>query len=229
MKKYIWYWLVFLLLCWLFFFWYLAFIQGKSFSLWQNIAQWRNDFWAMETMQQYSVNLHYWVSINEHSIIEYWYILFIIIAILVALFWKLKKTQKFKIIFYVWIWMFLFVWIRNTISYTSILHEWLSDFKGDRAFFDLWDYIWFIEKIRDKLDLDSWKIKRENCKIFINEYRHRAIVQHWKLYLAPCDVIPTWKEADYKVYYKTNIPFSDRHKKILVEFNNSYLLDNNSR
>lgn len=184
------------------------------------------DFWELETMQQHDINLHYWISLAWHSIIRYWYILFIIFAVCILIF---KRKQKLKTIFYIWIWMFLFLWIRNTIAYTYILAQWLSEFKEKREFYDIWDYIWFIEKVRDKLDLDSQKVTRDNCKIFINEYRHRAIEQHWKLYLIPCEVVSTWELADYKIYYKTEIPVEDSNKKILVNFNGSYLLDNNSK
>ena len=125
--------------------------------------------------------------------------------------------------------MFLLIWIRNTVTYTHILAQWLSEFKKDRVFYDIWDYIWFIEKVRDKLDLDSKKNAKKDCKIFINEYWHRAIEQHWKLYLVPCKLVSTWELADYKIYYKTEIPTEDLNKKVLVNFSGSYLLDNNSK
>jgi hypothetical protein len=35
--------------------------------------------------------------------------------------------------------------------------------------------------------------------------------------------------ADYKVYYKTEIPSEDLDKKILINFNNNYLLENNPK
>jgi hypothetical protein len=33
--------------------------------------------------------------------------------------------------------------------------------------------------------------------------------------------------ADYKVYYKVGIPAEDSNKKVLIDFNSSYLLENN--
>lgn len=219
----------FFLICCLFFVWYAVLDQQKGLSLWQKITQWWNDFWTMETMQQYSINWHYWVLVNWTSIIKYWYILFIVIALCVLIFLKSEKNKKFRILFYVWLWMFLFVWIRNTIAYTSILSKWVSNFKEDRVFYDIWDYIWFIEKVRDKLSLDSKNIAKDNCKIFIWEYWHRAIEQHWKLYLIPCKVVSTWEIADYKIYYKREVPKQDANKEVLLKFNGSYLLDNNSK
>lgn len=209
--------------------WNLKLDSGK-FSFWKKLSQWWKDFRKMETYTPYSINLRYWITLMWTSIIKYWYILFIIVAILILIFKKWKKEQKFRIIFYLWLWMFLFIWIRNIITYTSILNQGLSWFKEDKTYFDLWDYIDFTDKIRTELNLDSEKISKDDCKIFIDSFQDRPFVWHREsLYLKPCERVLTWDLADYKIYYKTQIPAEDSNKKILIDFNNNYLLENNSK
>jgi hypothetical protein len=123
-----------------------------------------------------------------------------------------------------------FIWIRNVITYTSILNQWLSWFKEDKTYFDLWDYIAFTDKIRTELNLDSEKISKDDCKIYISSFQDRPFTSHREsFYLKPCERVLTWDLANYKIYYKTQIPADDQNKKILIDFNNSYLLDNNSK
>ncbi len=207
--------------------WNLKLHSGK-FSFWQRISQWRKDFWKMESYTPYSINLRYWVTLMWTSIVKCGYILFIITAILILIFKKGKKEKKFRIIFYFWLWLFLFIWIRNTVTYTSILSQWLSWFKGDKTYFDLWDYIAFTDKVRTELDLDSGKISRDDCKIYINSFQDWPFVWHREsFYLKPCERVLTWDMANYKIYYKTEVPAENSNKKILISSNNNYLLENN--
>ena len=227
MKKYLKY--IFLFICFVLLFLLCFWIHQKWLPLWERILQWWNDFWWMETMQEYSINWHTWILIYWTSIIKYWYILFIIIVLLVFVFLNCERRKKNKVIFFVWIWMFLFVWIRNTIWYTHILHQWLSEFNDERVFFDAFDYIWFLEKVREKLNLDSKDFAKNDCKIFVWESSHWAMDRNSSLYLVPCEVVKTWELADYKIYYKRLVPKRDADKQILLKFNGSYLLDNNEK
>ena len=205
-------------------------IDAGNFSFSQKFSQWWKEFRKMETYTPYSINLRYWITLMWTSIIKHWYILFIVAAMLILIFKKWKKEQKFRMIFYVWLWMFLFIWIRNVITYTSILNQWLSWFKEDKAYFDLWDYIAFTDKIRTELNLDSENISKDDCKIYIDSFQDRPFVWHREsFYLKPCKRVFTWDLADYKIYYKTQIPADDYNKKILIDFNNNYLLVNNSK
>lgn len=205
-------------------------IDASKFSLWQRFSQWWKDFWEMETFTPYSINLRYWVYLLWTSIVKYWYILFILAAVLILILKKWKKEEKFKVIFYVWLWMFLFIGIRNTITYTSILNQWLTWFGNNKVYFDLWDYIAFTDKIRTKLNLDSKEISKDDCKIYISSLQDWPFSVHREnFYLKPCERVLTWDLADYKVFYKTGIPTEDSNNKVLVNFNNSYLLENNSK
>lgn len=205
-------------------------IDANIFSIWEKISQWWKDFRKMETFTPYSINLRYWVKMNWTSIIKYWYIIFIITWLLILLFKKWKKEQKLKTIFYVWIWIFLFIWIRNTITYTSILHQWLNWFNSNKSFYDLWDYIQFTNEIREKLNLDSKKFTKDDCKIYINSYQEWPFTSHREsFYLKPCERVLTWELADYLIYYKTALSTDDSNKKILINHNNNYLLKNNSK
>ena len=203
-------------------------IDTGKFSFGQKFNQVWKDFWKMETFTPYSINLRYWITLMWKSIIKYWYVLFIVVAIFIFFFKKWKKEQKYRMIFYVWLWMFLFIWIRNVITYTSILNQWLSWFREDKTYFDLWNYMAFTDKIRTELNLDSEKISKDGCKIYIDSFQDWPFSVHWEsFYLKPCERVLTWDLADYKIYYKTQIPAEDSNKKILIDFDNSYLLKNN--
>ena len=205
-------------------------IDANIFSIWEKFSQWWKDFRKMETFTPYSINLRYWVKMNWTSIIKYWYIIFIIAWLLILLFKKWKKEQKLKTIFYVWIWIFLFIWIRNTITYTSILHQWLNWFNSNKNYYDLGDYIQFTSEIREKLNLDSKKLTKDDCKIYINSYQEWPFTSHREsFYLKPCERVLTWELADYLIYYKTDVSAEDSNKKILINHDNNYLLENNSK
>jgi len=205
-------------------------VDANVLSISERLGQWWKDFRKMETFTPYSINLRYWVSILWKSIVRYWYIIFIIVWICVLIFKKWKKEEKYKTIFYVWIWIFLFIWIRNTITYTTILDQWLKWFNKDKTYFDLWDYISFTDKIRTELKLDSKKITKDDCKIYISSIQERPFTSHREsFYLKPCERVYTWELADYKIYYKTEIPTEDLNKKLLIQSNNNYLLENKSK
>ncbi len=203
-------------------------IDANAFSIFEKFSQWWKDFRDMETYTPYSINLRYWVKINWISIVKYEYIVFIITSIFILIFKKWKKEKKIKTIFYLWLWLFLFTWVRNTITYTSILNQWLKWFYTDKTYFDLWDYIAFTDKVRAELDLDNYS--KDDCKIYIDSFQDRPFVWHREsFYLKPCERVLTWDLADYKIYYKTEIPQEDLNKKILINSNNNYLLENNSK
>ena len=203
-------------------------VDANVFSLWEKLSQWWKDFWSFETFTPYSINLRYWVKMNWISIVKYWYIIFIIASILVLIINKWKKEQKYRIIFYIWIWIFLFIWIRNTITYTKILNQWLKWFNANMSYFDLWDYIWFTNEVREKLNLDSNAFTKDDCKIYINSYQERPFTTHREsFYLKPCERVMTWDLANYIIYYKTEIQSQDSDKKVLLNSNNSFLLENN--
>ena len=82
-----------------------------------------------------------------------------------------------------------------------------------------------MEKIRDNLELDSKKNK-DKCKIFINEFEDRGSL-YGKLQLVPCEVVSTEESANYIIYYKRDVQDKDQNKRVLIDFNGSYLLDNN--
>lgn len=206
-------------------------IDVGKFLFGQRIVQIWKEFWKMETFTPYSINLRYWASIMWTSIIKYGYLLFLLISILILIFKKWKKEQKYRIIFYVWLWLFLFIWVRNVVTYTSILSQWLNWFNMENnTYFDLWDYIAFTDKIRNELSLDSKETSKTNCKIYIDSFQDRPFLVHREnFYLKPCQRVLTWNLADYKIYYKTRIPAEDLDKTVLINFNNSYLLKNNSK
>ena len=205
-------------------------IYVTYFSIQEKLERiWNNDFLDLETMETYSTMLRRWVLIGWVSIIEYGYAIFILAAIWILIFKKGKRGKILKPIFYVWLWLFLFIWIRNLVSYTSILNEWLYWFKTNQTYFDFGDYFWFVDKVRNKLNLDSREITKDNCKIFMDDnenlkMKHGSV----EIYFKPCEIITEWNLADYKIYYKKGIPEEDIDKKILLEFSGSYLLDNNS-
>ena len=200
-------------------------IDKKIFSYSQKLLMWWEDFWKMEILDQMSVMKRTWVSIRWTSIVVYGYIIFIVVAIIV-LFLKEWKKQKFGQLFYLWLWLFLFIWLRNTVTYTYILDEWLSEFRKNQTFFDFRDYIPFINKVRDRLNLQNFE--KNDCKIFlkVNDYNW-AIDLHRDFFLSPCKSAFSPYSADYIMYYDMDIEDEDRGKEILLEYSWSYLLNNN--
>lgn len=204
--------------------------SASLWSLWisQKLAQWRKDFWTMESLTPYSINLRYGVTILWTSLLHYWYWLFIIAALYILIFIKGDKHKKFRMVCFWWLGIFLFIGARNLVTYTWIVHQWLQQYTNapeiSKTFFDLWDYISFTQAIRDKLSLDTQEVA---CKIFINSYQDWPFKAHRELlYLKPCSVTLTWSEADYIIYYHTPVASWDVSKPIMLQYHDNYLLQN---
>ena len=202
------------------------YLQTWNLSFLQKISLAWNNFWEMESFDQYGLNLRYGVYIRWISIVVYWYVIFILISLGVIVLNRWK--QKNKLIFYIWLWLFLLIWIRNTVTYTISLNEWLNWFKTDKTYFIFWDYFSFVDKVRNKLGLDSKEYKKNNCKISLE---YDMDVNYWPvdIYFKPCELASTWDFLDYKIYYKKGIPVEDLDKKVLLNISGSYLLENKSR
>lgn len=208
--------------------WNMLWVQIWSMDTYQKVGQWWKDFWQMETLTPYSINLRYGVKILGTSIIQYGYWIFAIIALLILFFAKWNKEEKYRKIFFLGLGIFLFIGIRNLITYTWIVSQGLTTFtyqsSDNKTFFDLWDYIAFTDKIRKTLKLDESK---NICKIYVNSFQDRPFKAHRdNLYIKPCIDVLTWSEADYIIYYKKPLATWDLQKNILVNFNGSYLLSN---
>ena len=198
------------------------YLQSWKLSILQKVNLARKNFWRMEIYDQYALHLRYGVSIRWISIVEYGYILFILISLGILL---LKKWKwKYKLIFYIWLTLFLFIWIRNVVTYTYTLKQGLYWFNTDKTYFEFWDYFSFIDKIRNELDLDS-RNNNKDCKILI-EYNEDFNYWPLEIYLKPCELASTWDFVNYKIYYKKEIPIEDLDKKVLLGFSGSYLLEN---
>jgi len=214
---------------WVEFYWNISWflkVNKLSFTFLQKILIGRKDFWLKESIYPNIVNLREGIYILWKSILVYWYIAFLLSLLCIIIFVRRDWRQKFKIIFYIWLWFFLFIWIRNTINYTYILNQWISWFRTNKNLFDLEDFFPFVERIRDKLDLNFNENVNQDCKIFVKSETNRNIDDHGWFYFKPCEHVSVWDLADYKVYYKMSIPPEDLDKHVLVEFNGSYLLDN---
>lgn len=186
------------------------------------------DFRKMEPLTPYSINLRYWVKLLWTSILQYGYWFFILIAAYILIFSKDKKKEKYQKIFFWGIGIFLFIGIRNFITDSRIVNQWLKDFtyqeRNKKSYFDLWDYITFTDKIRNKLNLQNPKT---SCKIQANSFQDWPFTAHREfLYLKPCILVKTGSEADYIIYYKKQISEEDLQKQIILNFNWSYLLKN---
>ena len=210
-------------------------VMGSQFTanIWfmdfyQKIGQWRKDFRQMEPLTPYSINLRYGVKINGTSLLQYGYRIFLLAALYILFFVKWDKNKKFRNIFFRGIGIFLFIGIRNLITYTWIVDQGIKTYvqpsMENKTFFDLWDYISFTDKIRKTLKLDT---EKRVCKIYIDSFQDRPFKPHRELlYLKPCTITLTWSEADYSIYYKKPIFTGDLNKTVLINFNGSYLLKN---
>ena len=123
------------------FVWNQVSINWWIMDIFDKIWLWRNDFRKMEPMTPYSINLRYWIQMFWISIVKYWYIIFIIFALWLFLFSCYKKEKKYKKLLYLWICLFLFVWIRNFITYTDITYKWIKNYTfqkwDNKTFFDI--------------------------------------------------------------------------------------------
>lgn len=212
--------------------WMIAWNQvyaGLGFmNSYQKIWQWWKDFWKMETLTPYSINLRYGVKILWVSLLKYGYWLFFFAALYILLFVKWDSKIKFRKICFRGLGIFLFIGIRNLITYTWIVDQWIQTYvtpsMDKKTFFDLWDYIPFTDKIRKALYLDS---EKKSCKIYVDSFQDRPFRAHRQnLYLKPCSLVLTWSEADYAIFYKKPLSSGDLQKTVLVEYNWSYLLKN---
>lgn len=211
--------------------WWALKVDKLSFNILQKSLKVLKEFWKMETFNYGGMNFRNWVSMWWHNIVEYGYILFILavisILIISLVFRKLKKEKIFKLIFYVWLCMFLFIWFRNIITWTVLLKQWLSWFTDNYNLFQLKDYIWFVVKVRNKLHLDDFE--KNDCKIFIKSDKllyNWAVDLHWEYFFEPCERVYSSDLADYVLYAGVEIEAEDYGKDVLVEYNGRYLLDN---
>ena len=196
----------------------------KYLSFFEKFDQAWKDFWKMEPMTPYTINLRYGVKILGSSIVQYWYILFILIALYIRLFSKKNKQKKGEMIFYFGIGIFLFLGLRNLITNAVIVQQWVKNYSTNQTLFDLGDYIPFTDQIRKKLELD---VGKKECTIQVNTYQERPFKAHREsVYLKPCKIVLTWSEAEYIVYYHVPIGSGDVDKKILLQMNDNYLLQN---
>lgn len=203
-----------------------------SFNLWkttfsENISWAWENFWQIESLTPYSINLRYWVKINWTSIISIFYVLFFIVFIILLF---IKKYRNKETIITLWVIFFLFIWFRNLYTYWNIVNDWLKSYTfqkyEDKTFFDLWDYLVFTDTIRKELNLDK-EIKKQ-CSIYAESYQDWPFVAHWNLYLKPCKITTNTKDADYLIYYKKELP-KELNAKLLINWNNNYLLKNNKK
>jgi len=183
-----------------------------------NILLWWWDFWNMETLTPYSINLRYWVKILGTSILKYWYIIFFLFFLFTLFF---KKYRKIDVYILFWLGLYLFIGFRNLITYTNITKTWLetyvySDYEN-KKFFDLWDYIVFTDKVIKAID-------QKKCNVYMKSIRDWPFKSHMiSFYLKPCDIVNNISEADYVIYYKKNYKKNIKWN-ILVDYNGSYLL-----
>ena len=104
------------------------------------------------------------------------------------------------------------------ITYTFILDKGLSEFRQNQIFFDFKDYIPFIDKVRDKLDLQNFD--KTDCKMFLKtDLSNRAIDLHRDFFLKPCKSTFLPYSADYILYYDMDIEDEDMDKEVLFEYN----------
>lgn len=209
-------------------FWSQVMLNIWAMSFYQKIALGRKDFWKMETLTPYSINLRYGITILGKSFLQYGYRIFVLAILYILVFIKTSKEKKLRMIFFRWIGIFFFIGIRNFVTDIWIVNQWLKNYayqsQEQKTFFDLGDYISFTDKIRDVLKLDT---KKQTCKIFVDSYQDWPFKAHREsLYLKPCVAVLTWSEADYLLYYKKSVTTGDLQKTILVDFNGNYLLQN---
>ncbi len=201
-----------------------------SLSFWDKVVQWWRWFWTNEGLMPYSINLRYGIKIMGISVVKIWYIVFIVILLWILFTWAHKK-QKSKAIFYYGVCIVLFLWIRNLFNWINWTTTWLENYTfassvDQKSFFDLWDYITFVDKMREALDLDD-QFGWNDCTI-MSQWQSRPFVAHLdNVYIKPCNPVTDRSKADYLIYYHQAISQEDLSKPKLLEFNGSFVLKNN--
>ena len=199
-----------------------------SMGMGDTIAQIWTDFRKNETLMPYSINLRYGIKLLGVSLVKVLYIIFILGGIYILITPRYKKKRR-QMLFYRWIALILFLWIRNMINWIDRTVTWLQNYafvqSDDKVFFDLGDYIVFADKMRDVLKLDE-KLGQEDCNI-MSYGQWWPFINHLEaVYIKPCEPIADKSLADYIIYYHQEILPEDMNKKKLLEFNGSVVLDN---
>lgn len=200
-----------------------------NMSIWQKIGQIWKWFWTNEWLMPYTINLRYGIKFMSTSIVKVWYIIFILIVCYILFSWAYSK-HKAKAIFYYGICMVLLLWIRNLANWVDRTVTGLDQYtfadSDQKVFFDLWDYIVFVDKMRDALALDD-QFGGNDCTI-MSQGQSRPFVAHLdNVYIKPCNPTTDKSKADYLIYYHQAIPQEDAWKTKLLEFNGSFVLKNN--
>ena len=192
-----------------------------------------NSFWKVENIAPYSINLHYWPTWGSWSWPLFWTILALLITILsriIATQTQHNKKTFWSIVVWSFIWIMIVWWGRLLVDYIKITHQESQKFvqvsENEKTVFDLHDYIYVTEQVRNKLkldELDEWKSKK--CTIYAESWQPRPFIPHWAfVYLRPCEVIQTWSIADFLLYY--NKTPSIIGKSTLLTWTNFILFDN---
>ncbi len=199
-------------------------------SFGQKISQWRKDFWTNEPLRPYSINLRYGVKILWTPLVKIIYWVFALWFIWTLLFVRDKQKKQTFILSFAVILVVLFA-ARNLLNRTdwtsTTLTTYSSPAEDQKSFYDLWDYPVFIKKMRETLKLDD-KFGKGECTIYFEATQDRPFKPHADmLYIKPCEVATDKITADYIVYYKKPLDSETANKPLLLEFNGSFLIQNN--
>ncbi len=195
----------------------------------QKISQWLKDFWTNEPLRPYSINLRYGVKVLGTPLVKIVYWLFAIILVRILLSVRHKEKRHTLILSAVLILVVLFS-LRNLVNRSSrtntVLDSYTNANEDEKIFYDLGDYPVFIKKMRESLKLDD-KFGKWECTIYFDAAQERPFKVHADtVYSKPCNQSLDKTSADYIVYYKKPIDADKLDKPVLLEFNNSFLIQN---
>lgn len=199
-------------------------VVRNSFFEW--IKAWWNDFWKIEWMKPYTINLRYWTKIFWVSIVKIFYWIFFIAILILFFLWKLKKERAF----YIALSLFLIISFKNLYEYWNIYFWWLKNFtfaeEWNKNFYNMYDYYEFTDKSRKIMWID--KSRDENiCKYYSECFQDWPYCSYWRsIFLRPCKNTKKIEESDYILLFKKNIPENLKDKKILFQQNQNFLLEN---
>ncbi len=198
-------------------------------SFWQKISQWWKDFWTNEPLRPYSINLRYGVKVLWTPLVKIAYRIFGIVF-LWALFFVRHAERRHTIILASILILVTAFSLRNLINRTSwtqtVLQSYTNAPEDQKTFYDLGDYPLFIKKMRETLQLDD-KFGKGVCTTYFDAAQEWPFKVHADtVYNKPCDPALDKISADYVVYYKKPIDADKIDKPVLLEFNNSFLIQN---
>lgn len=205
-------------------------VRLHYYTFGEKIAKGWKDFRTNEPLRPYSINLRYGVKVLGTPLVKIVYWIFII-GFLWSLFFVRGNDKRRTVLISLTVSLLVLFSARNLLNRTNRTSVALSTYtyapEQEKTFYDLRDYPLFIDKMREKLSLDN-KFGEWECTIYFDAAQEWPFKVHAdRVYIKPCEAATDKNSTDYIVYYKKPIDPEYATLPVLLEFNWSFLIQNN--